>query len=346
MEDAYTFWTEHLPHEAIKIAQHHLGKALRAHQSAVYQNHHFLCIGDAPDFNLAAVAAKIRNDLDGIEWLFVTTDEGIKEYKGEDLLSFGAAPILPKKLTDGYHAVCACVIPRILEEGLLPSNAERRATNHPDTEGVIHVCAKLKHEGNDDDNAEWWMNTLAKENRFGDTNYGIVRIDMARLPAARVYQDMQSFSGVIVDRIDRIPANLITQSDALVVEKAPKNSFAVWRVKKDPESFAVTPGRGRPAHPQGCRGTPGGNLLRHAERQFLGLQRHEPPRTTRLSPSNKPLGSFTALFVLPNQSAPLPDVAVHVIQPPGVQAGSCRRAWSSGGTRPSCRCRRCSCRRN
>jgi hypothetical protein len=122
-----------------------------------------------------------------------------------------------KNLAVGYHTTRASLIPNICGEngeGLLPSNAERRATNFPDTDSVIHVCAKLSHEGDENDSAEWWRATLSKKNRFGDPNWGIVQIDMTGLPpGARVYQDMHSASGVIVDRIDRIPGKLIREVD-------------------------------------------------------------------------------------------------------------------------------------
>jgi hypothetical protein len=147
--------------------------------------------------------------------LYLTTGQSI-EYKDQTLLTFGMAPILPRTLEVGYHATRACLIPEICGEygeGLLPSNAERRATHFPDTDGVIHVCEKLSHEGDRNDSAEWWMMTLSKKNNFNDPNWGIVQIDMTRLPAtARVYQDMHSASGVIVDRIERIPGKLIRQA--------------------------------------------------------------------------------------------------------------------------------------
>jgi hypothetical protein len=81
-------------------------------------------------------------------------------------------------------------------------------------EGVIHLCDKLTHEGNENDSAEWCRKTLSESNNFNDPNWGIVRIDMTGLPAtARVYQDMHSYSGVIVDRIDRISGRLLREVD-------------------------------------------------------------------------------------------------------------------------------------
>ncbi len=159
----------------------------------------------APDFNIAGIKRHIREELDNIGWLFLTVS---------DLHPiFGMSPILPRMLQVGYHATRASLIPRICGrngEGLLPSNADRAATDFPDTENVIHVCEKLTHEGNENDSAEWWMKTLSERNIVGDPHWGIVRIDMTGLPTtARIYQDMHSASGVIVDRIDRIPGRLI-----------------------------------------------------------------------------------------------------------------------------------------
>lgn len=216
MEDPFTFWSAHPPVEAMEIARRHLGVSLLHNRSDIFKGRHIWRIGFAPGFDLAGVEAQIRKELDGIGWLFLTTGQSI-DYSGPTLPTFGMAPILPRTLEVGYHATRACLIPKICGghgEGLLPSNAERRATHFPDTDSVIHVCEKLSHEGDQNDSAEWWMTTLSKKNNFNDPDWGIVRIDMTGLPAtARVYQDMHSASGVIVDRIVRIPGRLIRAVD-------------------------------------------------------------------------------------------------------------------------------------
>jgi hypothetical protein len=210
--DSFAFWTKYPSFPAFEIARRHLGEAIRCNGNEIFKNHHVWLIGYAPDFDLAGVERQLRRELNEIGWLFVTTGRVTK--RGETYLGFGMAPILPRTLTVGYHATRACLIPRICGEdgeGLLPSNAERQATDFPDTEGVIHVCAKLTHNGAENDSAEWWKKTLSQKNRFNDSNWGIVQIDMTQLPTgARVYQDMHSVSGVIVDRINRIPGKLIS----------------------------------------------------------------------------------------------------------------------------------------
>lgn len=208
------FWTEHPPHDATGIVRRYLGAAVRDSRPQVCDTtgHHYWRFCHAKDFDLLSVKKQIRADLDRIEWLFVTTRDEY-DHKGEHLLSFGIAPVLPRKLDVGYHATRSSVIHRAvdLKEGLLPSNEERQMSDYPDTEGAIHVCAKLTGRAEDKDSAEWWMGELPKKSRFMDPHWGILRIDMARLPeSARVYQDMHSQTGVVVDRFDQIPAELLT----------------------------------------------------------------------------------------------------------------------------------------
>jgi len=109
-----------------------------------------------------------------------------------------------------YHATRACVIPVILTEGLLPSNAERRATTFPDTEGVVHACAKLTHAEGENDSAEW-RQELSRKNRFNDPHWGIVRIDLAGLSGAKVHQDLHSQSGLVINRVPPHLVSLVTE---------------------------------------------------------------------------------------------------------------------------------------
>jgi hypothetical protein len=213
MINSSEFWSDHDFSRAVEIVSFHLGDAMPQFGSNTFKGQHVLLMDFVPEFDPAAVEKQIRKELDEIDWQFVTTGGGCK-FRGQTLLTFGIAPILPKKLTIGYHATRISVIRKVCDngEGLLLSNAERRATHLPDTEGVIHICEKLTHDGDENDSAEWWMETLSQKNNFNDPNYGIVQIDMTRLPyGARVYQDMHSASGVIVDKIDRIPAELIVR---------------------------------------------------------------------------------------------------------------------------------------
>lgn len=209
MEDPFTFWSKHYPGDALGIVRDLLGGAYKESCTGFMKGHHVSFVTYVQGFNLGAVERELRERLDGVGWLYVST--GDIEKKGQIEAAFAIAPILPIKVAVGYHATRTCKIGQIKDEGLKPSNEERRATNFPDTEGVIHVCAKLKEDGGKD-SAEWWREELSKKNRFGDPNWSILRIDMSGLPVeARVYQDMHSASGIIVDMIDQIPGDLISE---------------------------------------------------------------------------------------------------------------------------------------
>jgi hypothetical protein len=207
--DAFMFWTQHIATPALEIVGTVLGDNIRLRQTGIYKRHHLIRVAYHKDLDLAAVEPQLRRALDAIEWQFVTTGESL-ELRDGLFPSFGIAPIIRQTVAVAYHATRVCVIPLILNHGLLPSNSERSATAFPDTEGVIHVCEKLTCEPGENDSAEWWMEHLGKKNRHNDSHWGILQIDMARLENARVYQDMHSASGLVVDKVERIPMTLIT----------------------------------------------------------------------------------------------------------------------------------------
>jgi hypothetical protein len=209
-EDMMAFWSEHPPLEAFAAVDAVLGKVVQCRLTGQFKGHHILHIGHPADFDLSAVEPRLRQELDAIGWQFVTTGTRLELRDASEIPSFGVAPILLRDVPVAYHATRACAIPLILKEGLLPSSADRRATTFPDTEGVIHACAKLTHAEGENDSAEWWRQELSKKNRFIDPHWGIVQIDLAGLSGARVHQDIHSQSGLIIDKIDRIPPDLVS----------------------------------------------------------------------------------------------------------------------------------------
>jgi hypothetical protein len=207
--DAFMFWTQHTAPPALEIVDTLLGENVQLRQTGLYKGHHLIRVAYKKDFDLAAIQPQLRQDLDAIQWQFVTTGESL-ELRDGLFPSFGIAPIIRRTVPLAYHATRVSVIPLIQSDGLLPSNGQRSATDFPDTEGVIHVCEKLTCKDSENDSAEWWMEHLSKRNRFNDPHWGIVRIEMAQLTNARIYQDMHSASGLVVDKVDRIPNELIT----------------------------------------------------------------------------------------------------------------------------------------
>jgi hypothetical protein len=88
--------------------------------------------------------------------------------------------MIPVSLTEGYHATRAVSVRSIRAEGLKPSAPERRTTDRHDCEGHIYVCEAL---GVPEDagvrgafSAHWWLDHLARKNRFGDPHWVILRV--------------------------------------------------------------------------------------------------------------------------------------------------------------------------
>ncbi|MFT3882826.1 MAG: hypothetical protein QM703_24625 [Gemmatales bacterium] len=194
---------------AIAVVNEVLGDSLKGLKPDEIKMHPiYSVIHKAKSMDLTMLRQTLKQEFEKIDWQLVTTNY---EYQIHDSIypSFGIAPIVKKPVRIVYHATKTTTIQKILKEGLLPSNFERSATNFPDTEGVIHACEKLISCENN--SAEWWMKHLSKNNRFDDPHWGIVRIDLSSLKNVRVHQDMHSESGLVIDKIDRIPAELITE---------------------------------------------------------------------------------------------------------------------------------------
>jgi hypothetical protein len=103
--------------------------------------------------------------------------------------------------------------PSIRQEGLLPSVPARQTTERWDCDGNIYVCERLGTPADEGvlgiESAHWWRAYLAEKNRYGDPDWVILSVEVGRLADARVYKDIWSKSGVIVDNVSRIPSDLI-----------------------------------------------------------------------------------------------------------------------------------------
>jgi hypothetical protein len=208
--DDHVFWTEHLGPPAFDFVATILGDNIRHGKRGRYKGHRLIWIGYAKDYDLGVVKGQLREGLDAIKWQFVTTGGSMEFPDGSASPCFGIAPIIEMKVSIAYHATRLRVIDVIPHEGLLPSNSERSATGFPDTEGTICVCEKLTCAEGENKGADWWMNNLSRHVGENVALWGIVQIDVARLTNARVHQDIHSESGLIVDRFERIPNELIT----------------------------------------------------------------------------------------------------------------------------------------
>ncbi len=104
-----------------------------------------------------------------------------------------------------------------MEQGLLPSAPERQTTEKRwDCEGNIFLCEKLGTPADagvrGSESAHWWRDHLAHNNRFGDPDWIILRVEVGRLKGARTCRDIWSKSGLIVGGVAVIPPDLILMS--------------------------------------------------------------------------------------------------------------------------------------
>jgi hypothetical protein len=156
-------------------------------------------------FNVSSIERKVRSGLEAIDWQFITTETTYETDEGRPLKCFDITPIRLRQVKRVYHATTRAKIDLILSEGLLPSNDKRSTTGWPDTEGRIHACEKLTcHEG-ENECAEWWMQKLSEKVNQSIVDWGILEINLAGFTSARTHQDMHSASGIIIDRIERVP---------------------------------------------------------------------------------------------------------------------------------------------
>jgi hypothetical protein len=159
-----------------------------------------LKIVPVPGNTVEEYSGQMRAGLDKIGWQFVTipTEDQSAQRR------FAMAPITLLEATVTYHTTLASMLGTIQRDGLLPSSPATRQTDFPDTEGKIHVCEALTGDGS----ASRWVKIFCERYRKKPEEYGILRVDLTGL-GARVYQDIRSQYGLIVDRIDRIPADRI-----------------------------------------------------------------------------------------------------------------------------------------
>jgi hypothetical protein len=123
------------------------------------------------------------------------------------------APMIPVPLVLGYHATRRLTFPSIRQEGLLPSVPARQTTERWDCDGNIYVCERLGTPADEgvpgSESAHWWRAHLAEKNHYGDPDWVILSVEVGNVAGARVYKDIWSKSGIIVDNVPRIPADFI-----------------------------------------------------------------------------------------------------------------------------------------
>lgn len=119
---------------------------------------------------------------------------------------------IPVPLEIGYHVTRRANLPFIWKLGLLPSTPDRQNTDRHDCEGNIYLCRHLGSPRDADvkgsQSAYFWRDLLAKtKNRFDDTDWVILEVDLRNLANARTIRDMWSESGIVLTGIERLPSD-------------------------------------------------------------------------------------------------------------------------------------------
>jgi hypothetical protein len=154
------------------------------------------------------VRQDLRQRLNAIAWQYSEADDSDRH------LAYVAPMLVLPVPVVAYHATRAVAVSSIVEYGLLPSNSGISATGRPDCYGNIYVCEELGELAGTPDveprkgTAMWWRRQLSQRNRFSDTNWAVLALRLQGL-AARVYRDIWSTTGLIVDSIERIPPDRI-----------------------------------------------------------------------------------------------------------------------------------------
>jgi hypothetical protein len=149
-------------------------------------------------FDTSLVMPLLRTQLDEIGWQVMTV-----HLEGETPLPwFAVAPLWIEDVKTIYHVAPSRVVPSILRDGLLPSNEARRLTNFPDTLGKIHGSRVLIDRPGVEDGATRRQADFSK--KYGQ-RFSILEVNLTGLPSgARVYRDIHSAWGMVVDRVKRI----------------------------------------------------------------------------------------------------------------------------------------------
>ena len=124
------------------------------------------------------------------------------------------APMVPVTMTVGYHATRRASLDSIREHGLVPSTSESQTTKgRLDCEGNIYLCERLGTQADEGKqrsfSAHWWRHHLSKVNRFNDPDWVILEVCVDQVEGARLYRDVWSESGVVVENVNRIPWEFI-----------------------------------------------------------------------------------------------------------------------------------------
>lgn len=172
-----------------------------------FEGHPVWVVDHPPTYDIDAVMPELRTRLDKSGWQVMTV-----HLADEPRLAwFAFAPIWVEQEKTIYHATPTHLVSAIFRHGLLPSNEARSLTNYPDTLGKIHGSRALFDRPGIEDGATRWRDEFSK--KYG-VPFSLIEVDLTNLPQeARLYRDIHSAWGLVVDRVNCIPPSALRLVD-------------------------------------------------------------------------------------------------------------------------------------
>jgi hypothetical protein len=162
----------------------------------------------------ASAKQDVRRFVKGQGWQFSRQKIRGLSSPGEFTEYVYLAPLIWVQISKGYHATRRASLASISLRGLLPSTPDRQTTKERcDCEGNIYLSEILGAPADagipGSHSAHWWRWKLARVNRFKDPDWVILKVRLSDLKGARLYRDIWSKSGVILDNVSAVPPHLL-----------------------------------------------------------------------------------------------------------------------------------------
>jgi hypothetical protein len=216
------FWNAHPYDEAVAVVSKVFGASSVNPMCRTHATHNVVGVYVPDTEGMQDREDAARRELDRLGWQFIMIEDIGNRFRSarpdraplsfsglNGLNTYGLSPLLP--LVDRpktvFHATPSKIALRCLVEGIRPSRGQN---GYSDTRGKLHVCRKLESDAAD--NAVWWAKALSERDCLPLSTYSILEVSIVNLPPiARVYADLNSVSGVVIDRFDKIPPSEILQ---------------------------------------------------------------------------------------------------------------------------------------
>jgi hypothetical protein len=209
------FWKQNPPHKAIAIVKSGFGDNFQMESPKVLDTGHHVRWVVVKDCDTSQFEPAINEQLSDDNWQMVIHFMLDKtRYKPAKIVSrhpaltpkynlYLVAPIgfIEQRPAMAYHATETRIATECKAKGLKPSRGDNGYAN---TEGKLYLCERL--EGHYE-SAEAWVRLLSERKGVSVADYSILEVNLLNCVEgdARVYYDLHSTSGIVVDKFQALP---------------------------------------------------------------------------------------------------------------------------------------------